>query len=258
MDRCFGLSYDHDNLEISMLLQTRSEEVRNSRYSPGNFYDTTLMLLDSNGKAIRSTTITFNSAGYDIFLANDALTRSGRDYLWSGFSYGFKTKSQDSTDYPDSFSGSDYDVFTFKYNWDTDYNCLYEHEMSSREIRNADYQTLYGSAEAGNNNLFTKYDDNNAARKTRKQEYFIPYASRYSGGFALLDTMKIPRPCAYKSFNLTSVDYYRGENTYDYNIGGDNDKQYVVSLMTDSAELIYQDGSDASGIAVFNKRGYSV
>jgi hypothetical protein len=70
--------------------------------------------------------------------------------------------------------------------------------------------------------------------------------------------MKIPRPCAYKSFNLTSVDYYRGSHTQDYNIGGDNDKQYVVSLMTDSAELIYQDGSSASEIAVFNKQAYSV
>lgn len=91
MDRCFGMSYDADNLEVTVLLQTKASEIRNSRYNADDFYDTALILLDMNGKAIRSTTITFGSTGYDAYLANDALTRAGRNYLWSGSSYGFKT-----------------------------------------------------------------------------------------------------------------------------------------------------------------------
>lgn len=51
----------------------------------------------------------------------------------------------------------------------------------------------------------------------KEDNYFVPYPSRYSGGFALLDTMKIPRPCAFASQNLTSVQYYRGQNTLKYN-----------------------------------------
>lgn len=242
------MSYDADNYEITVLLQTKASEIRNSRYNADAFYDTALILLDSNGKAMRSTTITFGSTGYDTFLANDALSRAGRNYIWSGFSYGFKTVPQTLTKDEDD---PDYDVFTFRYNWDQDgYNCLYQTEFDARDIRQAEYQLgPYGSAEASNLDLFVKYNDNNAARKDRKQEYFIPYASRYSGGFALLDTMKIPRPCAYKSFNLTSVDYYRGAHTYDYNIAGNNTVQYVATLMNDNAALIYQNGSDASHIA---------
>lgn len=161
-----GLSYDSENYEVTILLQTKATELRNSRYNPEDFYDTTLMLLDMNGKAIRSTTITFASTAYDIYLANNALTRAGRDYLWSGHSYGFKTVPQilekDEGD-------EDYDVFTFKYTWDASgYNCLYQNEMDTRELRLANYQTLMGSAEAANADLFTLHGDNNSARKTRK------------------------------------------------------------------------------------------
>jgi hypothetical protein len=57
--------------------------------------------------------------------------------------------------------------------------------------------------------MFEKDSD---VRKTLMDDYFYPYSSRYSGGFSLLDTMVIPRPCAYKSYNMTQVDYYRGQN----------------------------------------------
>lgn len=130
--------------------------------------------------------------------------------------------------------------------------------MDARDIRLSDYQVLMGSSEAANNNLFTLLEDDSDARKSRKQEFFLPYSSRYSGGFALLDTMKIPRPCAYKSFNLTSVDYYRGAHTYNYDIAGNNTVQYVVALMNDNAKLMYQNGSDASNLAEFNKQAYSI
>ena len=53
---------------------------------------------------------------------------------------------------------------------------------------------------------------------SKEDNYFIPYPSRYSGGFQLLDSMKIPRPCAFASQNLTSVSYYRGQNTIGYNL----------------------------------------
>jgi hypothetical protein len=37
-----------------------------------------------------------------------------------------------------------------------------------------------------------------------------PQASTYAGGFALKDSYKIPRPCAFKTFNMTQANYYRG------------------------------------------------
>jgi hypothetical protein len=113
------------------------------------------------------------------------------------------------------------------------YNCLFQTEFDARELSRSGFQVLFGSNEAANNNLYRLYEDDNDARKSRKQEYFVPYASRYSGGFALLDTMKVPRPCAYKSFNLTSIEYYRGAHTYSYNLAGNNTHQYVATLMND-------------------------
>jgi len=48
-------------------------------------------------------------------------------------------------------------------------------------------------------------------RKVRtKQNNFTPYNSMYAAGFGLTDTLKIPRPCALLSLNMTAVDYYRG------------------------------------------------
>jgi hypothetical protein len=51
--------------------------------------------------------------------------------------------------------------------------------------------------------LLETSDDKVAKTKLGNSDH-VPYASRYSGGFALLDSFKIPRPCAFKSFNMTS------------------------------------------------------
>ena len=70
--------------------------------------------------------------------------------------------------------------------------------------------TYYSAAAARQSQLMTMFERDSDVRKTLMDDYFYPYSSRYSGGFTLLDTMIIPRPCAFKSFNLTQVDYYRG------------------------------------------------
>jgi len=92
-----------------------------------------------------------------------------------------------------------------------------------------------------------------------KQRYFYPYTSRYSGGFNLLDSMKIPRACAYKSANLTQVDYYRGQNDLTYNIANENpDNTYVATQMSADTEFIFQDGTPATEVGYYNQKIYSV
>jgi len=54
------------------------------------------------------------------------------------------------------------------------------------------------------------YEQDSDLRKTYLQSFYTPYLSKYSGGFNLLDSMIVPKPCAFKSANLTSVQYYRG------------------------------------------------
>ena len=80
----------------------------------------------------------------------------------------------------------------------------------------------------------------------------VPYASRYSGGFALLDSFKIPRPCAFKSFNMTSQDYYRGQKPLAYSISQNNAMSYVTSLMSDP-KLLMLNGKTASLAKYDNK-----
>jgi len=70
--------------------------------------------------------------------------------------------------------------------------------------------------------------------------------------------MKIPRPCAYKSLNLTAQDYYRGQKTLDYKITKNNKNAFGVTLLDGNTKMIYQDGTDASDLAKFNKDKYSV
>ena len=88
----------------------------------------------------------------------------------------------------------------------------------------------------------------------KEDNYYVPYVSRYSGGFTLLNTMKIPRPCAAQSQNLTSVQYYRGQNTYQYDIYNQNSAAYLSG----DIELIYQNGEDASDIATYNAQQLTI
>jgi|LauGreDrversion4_2_1035121.scaffolds.fasta_scaffold1092999_1 hypothetical protein len=70
--------------------------------------------------------------------------------------------------------------------------------------------------------------------------------------------MIIPRPCAFKSFNLTSVNYYRGQRALAYKIAQANVEGNVVTMMDDSSVLVYQNGKNATDIATYDRRTYSV
>lgn len=82
--------------------------------------------------------------------------------------------------------------------------------------------------------------------------------SKYSGGFDLMDSMIIPKPCAYRSANLTSVQYYRGQNPKQYDISEQNSQGNIVTQMSTSSNLIYQNGLLANDIAEYEQSSYSV
>jgi len=133
----------------------------------------------------------------------------GDEPYFAGRSYGFATRSQRYTKDPND---PDFDIYVYRYQWDHDssYNCLYEQVIPNQDMR--DQITYYSSTSFRSALLMTMFEKDSDVRKTLMDDYFYPYSSRYSGGFSLLDTMVIPRPCAYKSYNMTQVDYYRGQN----------------------------------------------
>lgn len=96
-------------------------------------------------------------------------------------------------------------------------------------------KTLYLQSTFYSNKLITLYSSDKDLQRTYTQSYFTPYTSKYSGGFALQDTMIIPRPCAFKSYNLTSVNYYRGQNSQQYKIAQSNVEGTVVTMMDENS-----------------------
>lgn len=48
-DRCYGLTVDSTNGDVTTLLQVKAQEIRSSSLYYGNFYDTVLMRIDSSG-----------------------------------------------------------------------------------------------------------------------------------------------------------------------------------------------------------------
>jgi hypothetical protein len=275
-DRCMGVAYNPETFNIAIVLQAKMSQLRSS--TKGDFFDTILFLLDQAGDIEGAVSITVGlTTQYDMFAASNGIinkpgTYQQEDYYFAGWSYGFETKYQSltPTSHPTVKDADDldYDSFVYKYNFvDSDTKqCLYEEEINHSDARRRITQTSASaidnsasSTESGKNKIVTLWDANDAVPKELMQNYFIPYVSRYSGGFALIDTMKIPRPCAFESYNLTSVEYYRGQNTMTYDIADKNSvASSVITQMTSASKLIKQDGSSAENLAKYNQEAYSV
>ena len=91
------------------------------------------------------------------------------------------------------------------------------------------------------------------------------YNSRYSGGFSLLNTMIIPRPCAYVSANFTQQSelqtYYRGQKTQELNMEQlevDSFDLNESSFLKTDVSSFYQNGTSADDFAVYNSETKSI
>lgn len=135
-----------------------------------------------------------------MFLAQQGIASIKGQPYFAGWSYGFSTKFQKQVA---DLEAPDFDFFVYHYQWEPgpSFDCIYAKEVNNGDMRD---QVFYYSATSFRQaNLMTMFNKDSDVRKTLKDDYFKPYNSRYSGGFSLLDSMVIPRPCAYKSFNLT-------------------------------------------------------
>lgn len=192
---------------VNVLLQIKMQEARS--FSPGNFFDTLLVRMDKSGDVERAITISNYNLQYDMFSADNGLLAIDEYLFFAGWSYGFQTRLQELE--KDSAS-PDFDTYVYKYLYDhsNSESCVYEQEISSSTVAR---QMDKLSSSSANSELFVVQTDDSKVRKTFMQKQLFAYSSRYSGDFNLMDTMKIPRACAFKSFNLTQVDYFRGQNT---------------------------------------------
>ena len=214
----------------------------------GDFTDTILVLLSEGGETEKVVVITQGSTGYDMITAKNGVLWVGDYVYFAGQSYGYETAMQQ---YTQTAGSEKYDAYVYQYRFGFENRCLRLTEADERTMsRNMEYTN---GESVKSQNLYTFTTTYRSIKMAREDNYFVPYASRYSGGFPLLDTMKVPRPCAYQSQNLTSVSYYRGQRTYGYDLFGQNSAT-VASYFTGTPYIIYQDGSDAGDLAVFNQQ----
>ena len=66
-------------------------------------------------------------------------------------------------------------------------------------------ESVYEDSDIKSKGLYSFDSNYRSVLMNKEDNYFIAYPSRYSGGFTLLNTMKVPRPCAYASQNFIPV-----------------------------------------------------
>jgi len=202
------------------------------------------MVLDSSGRVKHAVTITQGSYQYDMESGPNSMFRRGDDFFWAGWSNGFQTYYQsleaDSTN-PKS------DAWIYRYQFDRDYySCLIQTDLSNDDVELQ--MEFFTRREVEDDNIIDiKTRESEFFKSQYRKDYYYAWTSKYSGGFSLSDSFIIPRPCAYKSTNLTQVDYYRGQKTYTYDIFRENDAN-TLTLMS-NAKISYQTGEPTTDFA---------
>ena len=99
---------------------------------------------------------------------------------------------------------TDLDGFMYRHVFGrSSYDCLYVNDVKKQDMQRR--ITTYNGPDITNKGFAKLTQTSTDLAMTQiPNNYHTPYASRYTGGFDLLDSFKIPRPCAFKSFNLTS------------------------------------------------------
>lgn len=148
-------------------------------------------------------------------------------------------------------------VFAMKYMYDSkpnQYSCLFEKTI---DISAASTKTTGNTITRQPTSSAMNYYSN--LKVSTQTSMYAVYSSPYSGAFSLLDTMQIPKPCAYISLNLTQEDYFYGQWTDEYDMKDSiNGADKVVSQMGSSYEYVFQNGSSTSKIATFAQYNASV
>lgn len=184
-----------------------------------------------------------------MLLAYNALSRLGQAYVFTGHSVGFTTLLQTWAGMQDSF------VFNYLFDKPATYGCIYEAELNANSI-NALFLQYSNSGQVYTVTTGITQFNAPSGALTQLNNYFACYSSPYSGSFALLDTLRIPRPCAARSGNLTQLDYFYGQNAKTQTMKDQNlDK--IVSMMDKEKEYVFQNGSVCSAFTWLGVQGSS-
>jgi hypothetical protein len=144
-----------------------------------------------------------------MFHSLNALVSIDNDNYFAGYSYGFQTRHERL----EKTKGlEDFDAFIFRHNFDRigtlDTTCFYSKKLSAGTIRRR--SSISGLSEVRSEKIVELNQSDQDVKRSLIKKEFDPYHSVRCQAFDLIDSFKIPRPCAFKSYNLTGVEYYRG------------------------------------------------
>lgn len=74
----------------------KAKELRSS-FSPGDFYDTVLLMLDGTGNFMKAVQISNNNAQINMYSASNGIFALNGVYFFAGWSAGFNTMLQKKT-----------------------------------------------------------------------------------------------------------------------------------------------------------------
>jgi len=116
-DICRAIDYDPDNREIVMMLEVTTPELRPdyylySRYSAKN-KDILIVTMNDDGRLQEAYNINMGKAGISLYVGGHSLVIRDGHYIFGGYSWGYKTRYQNSTF---DVAAPDYDTYVFKYN----------------------------------------------------------------------------------------------------------------------------------------------
>jgi hypothetical protein len=199
-NKCYGIAYNSTLNFVYIFLQTTATSL-----SYGTYYDNAILVFDNMGN-LRSGKIISMEANIQYKLDNQFFIpyNNFTYFFFGGEISGFTTDLQSV-----NFTSSKLNVFAMKYmyaNKPNQYSCLIEEsvDISSAQPSSGASTTVKN---AGNTITFQPTSSSvnfysSLAVSTQTNIYAV-YSSPYSGAFSLLDTMYIPKPCAYISENLT-------------------------------------------------------
>lgn len=218
-DECWGVLPVGREGQFAAVLSIKMTEIRDS--TKGNFKDMLLALFKSDGSVIRSTVFTNGNIQKNFNLAGNAFVVLDDMYFWAGHSIGYQTRLQKLIYAKDPKTGAlttnkaktDLDAFIYRHIFDRQNQyCVFSKDVTPNEMERR-IETYSGMSYIEQYGLVVKEESNEKVPKERlNQKFQVPYKSAFAGGFSLLDAYKIPRPCAYKSYNMTEAEYYRGQN----------------------------------------------
>ena len=220
---CTGILQDPTASEVTLLLQTKLTAFRPLTTS-STIFDSVIIIYREGGNMRTGAQVSFYA--YDTNLAVNAFFKIGNYYVFGGTTTGFTTRLQTA-----AFTSTKTNVFVMKYLMtlpSTTYRCVYDYTIPSSATSQF---TMLGSTSV------TVAQD---LGMTKQFSYYKIYQSPYSGAFTLLDTMYIPRACATKTYNMTQMDYFYGQNVNTYDMVVKN--QYTSTANVDKIDLMMDNG----------------